>query len=135
MVNKGRAALAAGMIAAAVALVLGFSSAPASATTTGTTHIVIVSKSPSQPTAGQKFTVKFQLQKAGVAQPISSVGCFAAIGGRAVPVIHQDTDGITGRCAWAIPSGTSGRMLDGVITTVHRDTGTRYFLGFDVPIR
>src|SRR5712691_4869257 len=121
MVNKGRAALAAGVIVAAFALVLGFSSAPASARSTGTAHIVVLSTSPARPTAGQKFTAKFQLMKAGVPLPISSVGCFAAIDGRSVTVLHQDTDGITGRCSWAIPSGTSGRMLDGVITTVQRD--------------
>jgi hypothetical protein len=125
---------AAGFLGCALALVLGFSSAPASARSLGQPQIVLVSTSPAEPTAGQTFTAKFKLMKAGVPQRIIAVNCFAGIAGRPVTVLYQGTDGTIGRCSWAIPAGTSGRRLGGMVAAQH-ESGVRYYASFDVPIR
>ena len=123
------------ILACASALVLGFSSGPASARTqSNKAQIVVISTSPAQPTAGANFSGKFKLMKAGTALHITTVNCMAQINGRRAQVVAQGTDGTVGRCGWAIPADARGKTLDGVIA-VQGPGGVQYYLGFDLPIR
>jgi invasion protein IalB len=117
-----------------LAIVAASTSAPAAA---ARGNIVVVSASPRHPTAGQAWTVKVQVQRPdGTPAPLSQVQCNAAIGGRPVPVLIQriSADGTTATCSWSVPSGTTGRTIDGVIAMKRADTGRWYYLGFDEPI-
>jgi hypothetical protein len=125
---------AAVILACASALVLGFSSGPASARTQSRTQIAVVGTSPAQPTAGANFTGKFKLMKDGTALHITTVSCMAQINGRRAQVVAQGTDGTVGRCGLAIPSDARGKYLDGVVA-VQGPGGIWYYLGFDLPIR
>jgi hypothetical protein len=131
--SNGRVALAAGVIVAAFALVLGFSSSPASAKSMARTKIVVTSTSPAQPVAGQTFTMKFELRKLGVPLHMADVACYATAGGKFVPPLIQRTDGTVGTCSWAVPSGTSGRTFDGILAA-QKDSGQWWYRGFDLPI-
>jgi hypothetical protein len=130
---KGRTTLAAGVIIAVFAVVFGFSSSPASAGSLARTKLVITSRTPASPTAGQTYTMTFQLQKAGLPLGLVGVGCYATAGGRLAPLLYQGTDGTTGTCSWSVPSTAIGKTLDGIIA-VQRDTGTWFYRGFDLSI-
>src|SRR6266540_3147189 len=83
MVYKGRATLAAGVIVAAFALTVSFSSAPATAASLSSkAKIVVMSTSPAKPTAGQTYTMRFEIMKDGAAFPMKSVACYGTVGGR-----------------------------------------------------
>jgi hypothetical protein len=97
------------------------------------TKIVITSTSPAQPTAGQTYTMKFELRKLGVPLRMGAVGCYATAGGKLAPLLYQGTDGTVGTCSWSVPSGASGKTFDGILAA-QRDTGTWYYRGFDLPI-
>jgi hypothetical protein len=131
--SKGRTALAVGIIGAVLALVLGLFSAPASARTMARTKIVITSTSPAQPVGGQNYTMRFEIRKAGVTVPMKALDCYAQSGGRVVPLVNKGTNGMQGFCTWAVPSGASGKTLDGIIAA-QRDTGTWYYRGFDLAV-
>jgi hypothetical protein len=127
---------AAAALVCVVALALGFSSSPASARTEGgAARIVASNVAPAQPTAGQAWTVTFQVKnRAGEAKALDSLACMAQIAGKRVPAQTQSTDGHTGVCSWAVPSGSSGKMFDGVIAA-HSASGTWYYAGFDLAIK
>jgi hypothetical protein len=132
--SKGRVALVAGVIVAALAIVFGFSSSPASARSSGSARVVLTSTSPSQPTAGQKFTMYFQLRKAGGVLHMADAACYGSVAGRAAPLLEQTTDGTTAHCTWAVPSTASGKTWDGILAG-QRDSGNWLYLGYDLPIR
>jgi len=131
--DKRRAAFAVGVIVAACALVLGFSSATASARGLAGPQIVLVGTSSAQVTAGQTFTITFAL--AGATRPlhITGVACYALAGGRLAQVVGQGTDGSVGHCTWAIPRRAKGKTFDGIVSA-QADSGTWFNAGFDVPI-
>jgi hypothetical protein len=134
--SKRRVSLAIGVILAAFALVLGFSSTSAPAGVMAATKLVITSTSPSHPIAGQDFRINFQLQKGGMPLQIKDVGCHAQIGdGKGVPVKDQGiTNGTDGHCTWHVPSSASGKTLDGFVAAVRQSNGVTFFHGFDLPI-
>jgi hypothetical protein len=132
--SKGRVALVAGVIAAVCALLLGLSGVPASASASARgTKVVIVDMSPSQPTAGQSFTMKFQLVKNGVGQHIADFGCYAQAGGRVVPLVDVGVRRTVGHCTWSIPTGAKGMTFDG-LAAITADNGVTWYRGFDLPI-
>jgi hypothetical protein len=132
--SKGRVALAAGLIVAALALVLGFSSTSAPAALLAKTKLVITGTSPAQPTAGEDFTINFQLRKGGAPIHIADIGCHAQIGnGPTLPVVDQGTDGTDAHCTWHVPSSARGKTFDGFVAATG-DDGVTYFHGFDLPI-
>jgi hypothetical protein len=96
--------------------------------------IVILSKAPAQPTAGQSFTATFQLLKAGAPMHISPIKCFAYISGRPVKVLAETSDGTTGRCSWAIPAGSRGAPFGGIIAMQLADASW-FYGGFDLTVR
>jgi hypothetical protein len=131
--NKARVAFVAGVVLTAFALVLGFSSATASAKGLGLTEIVLVGTSPAQVTAGQTFTATFALARAGVPRHMTGVTCFALAGGRLAQLLDKGTDGSVGHCTWAIPRRARGKTFDGLVAA-QADGGTWFSAGFDVPI-
>jgi hypothetical protein len=131
--SNGRVALTAGVIVAAFALVLGLASSPASAKSMARTKIVVTSTSPAQPVAGQTFTMRFELRRAGLPLHMADVSCYGTAGGRYVAPLVQRTDGTTGTCSWAIPSGASGKTFDGILAA-RKDDGQWWYRGFDLPI-
>jgi hypothetical protein len=119
------------LLSMSLAVAAAWTSAPAMA---ARGKVVVVSVSPSHPTAGQAFTVKTQVVSPdGKPVPLSHVDCLAAINNRPVTVLVQriSDDGVTAICSWAVPSGTTGKTLDGVIVMKRADNGKNYFLGFD----
>ena len=130
---KGRVAFAIGVVAAAFALVLGFSSAPASARTMQFQEVVIVGTSPAAVTAGQTYTISFQLMRGDDARHIAGVGCYAIAGGRRAQLVDQGTDGTVGHCTWTIPRRAAGLTFDGIISA-QADSGTWWNRGFDLPV-
>ena len=131
--NKGRVAFVAVLIATASALVLGFSSATASAKGLGGTEIVLVGTSSAQVTAGQTFTATFALVSPDGPRHIAAVACYALAGGRLAQLVAHGTDGSVGRCSWFIPRRAKGKTFDGIVSA-QGDGGTWFNAGFDVPI-
>ena len=131
--DKRRVAFAVGVVMTACALVLGFSSATASARGLAGTQIVLVGTSPAQVTAGQTFTITFGLARVVVPRHMTAVACYALAGGKLAQVVDQGTDGSVGHCTWAIPRRVRGKTLDGIVSA-QADSGTWYNAGFDVPI-
>jgi hypothetical protein len=132
--SNRRVAFAAAMIVAAVALVFGFSSTSASGSVTSKPRNVIVGKSPSQPVAGEPFTMRFQLWQNRVPIHIADAGCLAQIGsGHALAVIDHGNNGTEAFCTWNVPANASGKTFDGILAAT-ADSGTTYFHGFDLPI-
>ena len=131
--DKRRVAFAVGVIMTVCTLVLGFSSATASARGLAGTEIVLVGTSPAQITAGQTFTVTFALARAEVPRHMTDVSCYALAGGKLAQVVDQGTDGSVGHCTWVIPRRTRGKLLEGVISA-QADSGTWYMAGFGAPI-
>jgi hypothetical protein len=117
----------------AFALVLGLSSTPASARSLSGTKMVITSKSPAQPVAGQTFTMKFELRRLGVPIHMAGVACYARAGDKLAPLVAQKTDGTVGTCTWTVPTGTSGKTFDGILAS-QKDNGVWWYYGFDLPI-
>lgn len=132
---RSRSLWIAACLACAVGLVLALSSAPASARTLARTKLLITRTSPAQPTAGQTYTMWFQLKRGDITYRQKSIGCYATADGKVAPLLDQGTDGTTGHCKWAIPRGTSGKTFDGIIAVQQQDTGTWWYRGFDLPIR
>jgi hypothetical protein len=131
--GKGRALFAVGALIAVLAVVLGFSSAPASGGSLSKKQIVVIGTSPAQPVGGQTYTMSFELLRAGVPRHMAGVNCYALAAGRTATVVDQGTDGTIGHCTWAIPRRASGGTLDGVVSA-QGGNGVWIKLGFDVPI-
>jgi hypothetical protein len=117
----------------AFAVVLGFSSAPASARTLGGVKFVVTSTSPAQPTAGKTYTMTFKLMKYGSPVHMAAAACYARAGAKNALLLDQGTDGTTGHCTWAVPSGASGLTFDG-IAAAQKASGAWVYYGFDLPI-
>ena len=130
---RTRSFWAAASLACALALVLGFSSAPASARSLAKTRVFVTSQSPAQPVAGQTFTMKFELNKLGVTLHMAEAACYATAGGKLAPLMYQGTDGNVGTCKWTVPSGASGKTFDGILAA-KKDNGVWVYRGFDLPI-
>jgi hypothetical protein len=130
---KGRVAFAIVVLVAAAALVLGFSSAPASARSLRFQEVVIAGTSPAAVTAGQTYTINFELMRGDEARHIADVACYAVAGGRRAQLVDQGTDGTVGYCTWAIPRRAEGLTFDGIISA-QADSGTWWNRGFDLPI-
>jgi hypothetical protein len=121
-------------LACAFVVVLGLSSAPASATSQSRgTKLIVTDTQPSQPTAGQNYTMYFQLQKGGVPLTLVDGGCYALAGGRVAAIVDQKFSGSTGHCTWSIPAAAKGKTFDGFIT-VKADGVPQWFRGFDLAI-
>src|SRR5712691_11552111 len=123
--DKGRAAFVAGVIVTASALVLGFSSATASAKGLAGTEIVLVGTSPAQVTAGQTFTITFALARSDTPRHMTGVNCYALAGSKVAQVVDQGTDGSVGHCTWNIPRRAKGKTFDGTVSA-QADSGTWY---------
>lgn len=130
---KRRLAVAIGTMGVALALVLGFSSGPASARGTQFQEVVIVGASPAAVTAGQTYTISFQLMRGDQARNIAGVGCYAIAGGRRAQLVGQGTDGTVGHCTWSVPRRAAGLTFDGIISA-KADSGTWWNRGFDLPV-
>ena len=124
---------AAACLALAFALVLGLSSSPASARSMSRVKMTITSTSPANPIAGQAFTMKFELTKAGLPIHMANAACYATAGGKAAPLARQGTDGTFGTCSWTVPSTAKGKTFDGILAA-QKDDGTWFYYGFDLPI-
>jgi hypothetical protein len=117
----------------AFAVVLGLASAPASARSTARIKLVVTSTSPAQPTAGQAFTMKFELTRLGLPLHMAGVGCYARTGTANAPLLYQGTDGTVGTCKWAVASGSSGKPFSGILAA-KTDSGVWYYRGFDLTV-
>jgi hypothetical protein len=87
-----------------------------------------IAKSPSRPTSGQPFYYRFgvAVERGGQHRRIVTgrVSCRAVISGRFVPAFQHEIARNSGiRCAWNIPSGTSGRTFNASIQ-VRSEGGT-----------
>jgi|SRR5438105_11228941 len=111
--------------------VLGVTASPSLAR--APSGITMISMTPAQVTGGKSFTINFELMRAGVARPVTSVHCYALAGGRLAQLLDQGTDGIVGHCTWAIGRRTSGKTFDGIISGLSK-SGTWNNLGLDLPI-
>jgi hypothetical protein len=113
-----------------VSLVFGLSTAGASQQKA---EITVVKMRPAHPQPDRTFTQRFVLLLREERQHMADIDCFAMTDYRRVPLVEMENDGMVAHCTWALPEKT-GPTLDGMIV-VWSDAGTKYFHGFDIPIR
>jgi hypothetical protein len=126
------AALAATLVAAPAWLASDAEAAPDAATQRGT--VQIIDTSPTNPRAGERFTITFALVYRGQRLRFAKFGCFAQIARRPVPLVEQERRRRTARCTWAIPAGTQGEEMHGILVIVREDD-SRAFRGFEYAVQ
>lgn len=77
--------------------------------------------------------MKFALLRGEERLHMADMDCFAMSDYRRVPLVEKVNRGMVAHCTWALPDRT-GPTLDGMVV-VWSDGGTKYYLGFDIPIR
>ena len=97
--------------------------------------IVILSKSPQTPVAGQPFTIEFAVYDRDVQIPLKGLGCF----GRTdkiflLKLIEEEHDGWVARCTWEIPTKAKGQTMYGILAAILAKD-ERTFRGIEFPIQ
>lgn len=96
------------------------------------TNVKITSTSPAIPVAGQSYTITFALKRGLETLPADSFDCFAMSNYRPVPLTSKTFNSTSASCTWAIPAGSAGRLIDGLLVA---KVGTvTYFRGWQATI-
>ena len=129
---RGRAVAVLCVVVLAAAIGAAPVSASPAAGTAAETNIEIVRTSPQTPIAGERFSITFALMKGDQRLRAGEFDCYAQANRRVVPLVSRERIRRLMRCTWAIPATATG-TLDGILVAIRE--GTRYFYGFEYPIR